>query len=288
LFADYPQVRPLFKDADLSEQRWKLVQSLAVIVKSLEEPERLSRYLKDSGSRHAEYGIEEPYEPVSKTMLTTLAEVAGPAWNEELHAAWSDALGAVKGLMLAGAEARSETKHELVAVGQAATFSARTTAESRSNEGSWDSHQDRAAEPPAPKENRSMSIESPRKVSSHSSQTRGTQNFDQFYGMVEFAPLTNFFVELDGTVSYLNRKGHQILRQLSDKLGFGPEELVGGPISRLYRVLPEIGSGGPHGFDASDERSRTAYRTNGLTFTSFRWSTVRRTHRPLSGLGFGH
>ncbi|MGE3313729.1 MAG: methyl-accepting chemotaxis protein [Planctomycetaceae bacterium] len=241
LFADYPQVRPLFKETDFSEQRWKLVQSIAVIVKSLEQPERLSQYLHELGAQHAEYGIEEPhYEPVAKTLLATLAEVAGPAWNEKLNAAWSEALGAVKTLMLAGANASRDTEHELAAVGHAATVSAHTTAETRTNDGSRDSHRGRAAEPPAPKENRKMSIESPRKVSSHASPTRGSQNFDQFYGMVEFAPLTKFFVQTDGTVSYLNRKGHQVIRQLSDKLGFGPEEFVGGPVSRLYKVLPEV------------------------------------------------
>jgi methyl-accepting chemotaxis protein len=63
---------------------------------------------------------------------------------------------------------------------------------------------------------------------------------DQFYGMVEFAPTAGFFVGTDGSVSYLNRRGHELIRQLGEELGFEPEEFVGGPVSRLHNVFPEL------------------------------------------------
>ena len=67
-----------------------------------------------------------------------------------------------------------------------------------------------------------------------------SNNAAQFFGMVEHAPLTKFFIQPDGTVSYLNGKGHEVLRSLSETLGFGPEELVGGSVDRVYTILPEL------------------------------------------------
>ncbi len=84
------------------------------------------------------------------------------------------------------------------------------------------------------------------KASSQPTQYAGAQNassegnFDQFFGMVEFAPLTKFFIDLEGTVTYLNQKGHEVFRTFEEELGFGPEEFVGGPASRLYALFPEM------------------------------------------------
>ena len=65
-------------------------------------------------------------------------------------------------------------------------------------------------------------------------------NFDQFFGMVDLAPLTKFFVTTAGTVTYLNKKGYDVFRTLESELGFDPEEFVGGPISRLFTAIPEL------------------------------------------------
>lgn len=75
-------------------------------------------------------------------------------------------------------------------------------------------------------------------ISSSTSQ----QEFAQFFGMVDSAPLTKFFVGVDGTVTYLNQKGHEVFGSLSKVLGFGPEDLVGGSIKRLFAVIPTLES----------------------------------------------
>ncbi len=64
--------------------------------------------------------------------------------------------------------------------------------------------------------------------------------FDQFFGMVEHAPLTKFFVDNSGTVTYLNRRGQELFRHLQDAVGFTPEEFVGGAISQLFGVAPDL------------------------------------------------
>jgi hemoglobin-like flavoprotein len=40
---------------------------------------------------------------VGSSLLATLEEVAGEAWTPELESAWSDAYGAIAGLMRKGA-----------------------------------------------------------------------------------------------------------------------------------------------------------------------------------------
>ncbi|HTN01716.1 MAG TPA: PAS domain-containing protein [Planctomycetaceae bacterium] len=63
---------------------------------------------------------------------------------------------------------------------------------------------------------------------------------DNFYGMVEAAPQAMLYVDGNGVVTYLNRKGHEQVRQLASALGFGPEQLVGGSIERLFTAIPTL------------------------------------------------
>ena len=41
---------------------------------------------------------------MAQVLLETMAELAGDVWNDELQTAWTEALTAVKTLMLTGAE----------------------------------------------------------------------------------------------------------------------------------------------------------------------------------------
>lgn len=84
LFERYPSVKPLFSQVDLRTQKGKLVASLALIVKSLDETDRLVEYLQGLGRRHEGYGtLPEHYGPVGECLLYALSEVAGPAWSPE-------------------------------------------------------------------------------------------------------------------------------------------------------------------------------------------------------------
>lgn len=104
LFEDYPVVKPLFDNVEMAEQRSKLLASLALVVANLRAPEQLVQALEQLGQRHVQYGTAEDYYPaVTATMLKTLAEIAGDDWNDELEQAWSDALGEISRIMIAGA-----------------------------------------------------------------------------------------------------------------------------------------------------------------------------------------
>lgn len=104
LFETAPAVRNLFPD-DMASQKKALLGSLAAIVGSLRNPEKLGSYLAELGQHHVTYGAQAAhYDVVAQVLIETMAELAGDVWNDELQTAWTDALTAVKGLMLAGAE----------------------------------------------------------------------------------------------------------------------------------------------------------------------------------------
>ena len=105
LFTVAPEARAMFPD-DMAGQRRALLGALGMIVSSLRAPEKLGGYLDGLGRRHVNYGaVEAHYDLVGGVLLETMAEMAGPVWSDELQDAWTTAYGAVKGLMLAGAEA---------------------------------------------------------------------------------------------------------------------------------------------------------------------------------------
>lgn len=104
LFADYPQVKPLFAKIDPPAQRQKLIQSLVYIVGHLEKSDRLATYLKNMGSRHLYYGVEEShYDAVGATLLKTFESFLGAQFTPEIREQWTIAFGIIKTTMLQGA-----------------------------------------------------------------------------------------------------------------------------------------------------------------------------------------
>lgn len=104
LFETAPAVRSLFPE-DMADQKKALLGALATVVSSLRSPEKLTAHLKELGQRHVGFGAApEHYDVVGEVLVATLAELAGDVWNDELQTAWTDALVAIKGIMLSGAE----------------------------------------------------------------------------------------------------------------------------------------------------------------------------------------
>jgi len=104
LFADFPQVKPMFEQVEMSEQKKKLIAALKLVVENLRRPDALVPALEQLGLRHVDYGTrEEHYPAVGATLLKTLAEIAGDAWTDELNEAWAEAYAEVQKHMLAGA-----------------------------------------------------------------------------------------------------------------------------------------------------------------------------------------
>jgi len=251
LFEDYPDLLRYFTHTDFSEQRGKLIQALVLVLKSLETPDALTKVLHQLGKQHGDMGVhDDDYPPVANTLISVLAEYAEEAWNEELEECWRQALEAVATTMIEGAKDSSRAKQ---------LQSAAVSGSQGANSGDEDSVQEilhtaedqnqLQTELPSrseeqiknPKENSDMSIDSVQNTE-QSAATEQSQNVDQFYGMVEYSPQAILFLNTEGTVSYLNRKGQTLIEELSGELGFGSKQLVGGQIDQLFQKIPELQS----------------------------------------------
>ena len=103
LFERYPQTRAMFPDSRRLTQEGMLTQALVAVMDHLEDSPWLVNTLHALGGRHADYGVtDEMYGWVGASLLATLAEVSGSDWSPEVELAWSEAYGAIAGLMQEG------------------------------------------------------------------------------------------------------------------------------------------------------------------------------------------
>lgn len=108
LFETAPAVKPLFADVDMERQRQALLNMLLVLRESLRDLDDIVPDLQDLGSRHVGYGAQaEHYPVVGEVLIRSMAEIAGDAWKPEYTAAWQEAYGVVRDVMLQGAAARA-------------------------------------------------------------------------------------------------------------------------------------------------------------------------------------
>ncbi|MBW4581962.1 MAG: flavohemoprotein [Tildeniella nuda ZEHNDER 1965/U140] len=104
LFADYPEVQPLFVHTNMEAQGKKLFQSLVLVVNNLLQPDVLSNTLKGLGTQHLQYGVlPQHYPMVGSSLLKAFEATLGTAWTPDVQQAWTEAYGAVAQLMLDGA-----------------------------------------------------------------------------------------------------------------------------------------------------------------------------------------
>lgn len=103
LFQRYPDVRPMFANTDMKEQKGKLIGSIKLVVDNVRNPAALVEPLAALGAAHQKIGaVAAHYEAVASTMLSVLAELAGDAWSDRYATAWNQALQLVAEAMLAG------------------------------------------------------------------------------------------------------------------------------------------------------------------------------------------
>ena len=90
LFDVAPAVKPLFR-GDMTEQRRKLMASLAVVVRGLSDLPSILPAASALAKRHVDYGAKpEHYPVVGEALLWTLARALGSRWTPEVASAWSD------------------------------------------------------------------------------------------------------------------------------------------------------------------------------------------------------
>ena len=100
LFKAKPQLESMFSSSKTRQQR-KFLQSLKVLIMSLDEPERSIEMLEQLGLRHASYGVkEEHYELAGAVLMSTLAEFFAERFTQSVEEAWGCAFALIASVMV--------------------------------------------------------------------------------------------------------------------------------------------------------------------------------------------
>ena len=103
LFQVAPSVAPMFP-ADMTEQRKKLMATLAAVVNGLGNLSSIFPAASALAIRHVSYGAKpEHYPVVGAALLWTLEKGLGEAWTAEVADAWTAAYGTLSGYMISEA-----------------------------------------------------------------------------------------------------------------------------------------------------------------------------------------
>ena len=103
LFEVAPSVRAMFPD-DMTEQRKKLMATLAVVVGGLSNLDSILPAASALAKRHVGYGAKpEHYPVVGGALLWTLEKGLGDGWTPDVAAAWTAAYGTLSGFMISQA-----------------------------------------------------------------------------------------------------------------------------------------------------------------------------------------
>ena len=108
LFEVAPQVKSMFP-ADMTEQRKKLMATLAVVVGGLSDLTSILPAASALAKRHVAYGAKpEHYPVVGSALLWTLEKGLGDGWTSEVASAWTTAYGTLSGFMISEAYGSSQ------------------------------------------------------------------------------------------------------------------------------------------------------------------------------------
>jgi nitric oxide dioxygenase len=100
LFEIAPQVKAMFP-ADMTEQRKKLMATLAVVANGLGNLAPILPAASALAKRHVSYGAKpEHYPVVGAALLWTLEKGLGDAWTPEVAEAWTTAYATLSGYMI--------------------------------------------------------------------------------------------------------------------------------------------------------------------------------------------
>lgn len=108
LFEVAPSVKAMFP-ADMTEQRRKLMATLAAVVNGLGNLESVLPAASALAKRHVRYGARPAHYPVvGGALLWTLEKGLGDAWTPEVADAWAAAYGTLSGYMISEAYGRAQ------------------------------------------------------------------------------------------------------------------------------------------------------------------------------------
>jgi hemoglobin-like flavoprotein len=105
LFELEPALRRLFARTDMAQQKKILIQTLTVVVKSLDRLDQLVPAIEALGRRHAGYGVRaDHYDTVGAALLWTLGQGLGDAFTPQLETAWTEAYSTLASVMIGAAD----------------------------------------------------------------------------------------------------------------------------------------------------------------------------------------
>lgn len=111
LFELDPSLRGLFK-SNLNEQGKKLMQTLGVAVRGLNDIEDLLPVIEKLALRHVAYGVRpQDYETVGAALLWTLERGLGESFTPEVAEAWAEVYGMLASVMKISAYPRGRRAH---------------------------------------------------------------------------------------------------------------------------------------------------------------------------------
>jgi hemoglobin-like flavoprotein len=109
LFELDPSLRRLFARTDMAQQKKILMQTLTVVVKSLDRLDQLVPAVQALGRRHAGYGVRAShYDSVGAALLWTLGQGLGEAFAPELRDAWAEAYSVLASVMIEASEVEEQ------------------------------------------------------------------------------------------------------------------------------------------------------------------------------------
>lgn len=101
LFELDPSLKPMFAHTDMASQRKNLMQTLAVVVKSINNLESIVPAVQALGRRHNSYGVEaRHFDTAGQALLDTLAVGLGEGFTPETRDAWGTAFGILADVMI--------------------------------------------------------------------------------------------------------------------------------------------------------------------------------------------
>jgi hemoglobin-like flavoprotein len=108
LFETDPSTQPMFR-GDMADQRKKLMQALAVVVKGLDDLSAIVPAIQSLGQRHVAYGVTlSHWDSVGGALLWALEDAFGEAFTPEVRDAWASAYQLVANTAIAAAYPQAE------------------------------------------------------------------------------------------------------------------------------------------------------------------------------------
>ncbi|MEG4087646.1 AAA family ATPase [Microcoleus sp. POL10_C6] len=103
LFDSSSQIKSLFMNTNMAQQKEKLWQSLEIIIENLRKPQLINVFAKGLGATHAKYGVSvEHYPVVANALIQALKAQMGLEWTPKTEKAWVEAYTIIQSAMIDG------------------------------------------------------------------------------------------------------------------------------------------------------------------------------------------